>query len=100
MPLKTLPEAELYGQFWHDTQVAFSHQYKVKINGLSTSLTEGGARGLGGQKWSGQSIRTGIEDANRQLREAARGESDGRPGSVLNSDVRLSTRTNRNASFE
>lgn len=62
------------GQFWYDTQVAFSAEYQEKIDALTARTTEGEAAQAGGGVWAGQPIRAGIESANRQLRETSGGE--------------------------
>ena len=62
-------------QFWYDTQVAFSAEYQEKIDALTAGTVEGESAPAGSEVWAGQSIRAGIESANRQLREAAGGES-------------------------
>lgn len=69
-------EVTFAGQFWHDTQVAFSHEYEGKINEtVATRPTEGGGRGAV-QAWTGQPIRQGLESANRQSRETSGGQPD------------------------
>lgn len=65
------------GQFWYDTQVAFSAEYQEKIDALTARTAEGEAAQAGGGVWAGQSIRAGIESANRQLRETSGGEFGG-----------------------
>ena len=59
------------GQFWYDTQVAFSHQYQEKIDAITTTESEGIVEDAGAAVWQGQSIGSGIEDANRQIRETS-----------------------------
>jgi hypothetical protein len=72
------------GQFWYDTQVAFSHQYQEKIDAIATGTPEGQAAQAGGQVWTGQPIRSGLESADRQSGETAVGE----PGAdVLGGDA-------------
>jgi hypothetical protein len=73
------------GQFWYETQVAFSSQYQEKIDALTTGVTEEGAAGAAGrQQWAGDSVRAGLEGADRQSRETAGGE----PGAdVLGGDA-------------
>ena len=75
-------------QFWYDTQVAFSHEYQEKIDGITTRTSESES-GQAGSKisWSGQSIQAGIESANRQLRETTSRESG---GDVLSGDAQSS----------
>ena len=65
------------GQFWYDTQVAFSAEYQEKIDALTTGTSEGGPGGVGGPQWTGQPIRAGLESADRQVRETAGGEPGG-----------------------
>lgn len=76
------------GQFWYDTQVAFSAEYQEKIDALTARTAEGEAAQAGGGVWVGQSIRAGIESANRQLRETSGGESG---GDVLGGDAPVQT---------
>ncbi len=59
------------GQFWYETQVAFSSQYQETLDALTTGISQKESRQTGGEVWTGQSIRQGLEGANRQLREAA-----------------------------
>lgn len=75
-------------QFWYDTQVAFSHEYQEKIDALTTGTVEA-ERGQAGAAapWSGQPVLAGVESANRQSREAARGEPDGGGGTVLDGNA-------------
>jgi hypothetical protein len=68
------------GQFWFETEVAFSHQYAEKIDALATGASEGGAEEVRGKEWTGQSIRAGIESADRQSRKTAGGQPGGEPG--------------------
>ena len=72
-----VPGVSFAGVFWHETEVAFSHQYQEKIDGLATGRAEAatGAPGSAGG-WQGQSVRAGLENADRQSREAASRESD------------------------
>ena len=72
------------GQFWYDTQVAFSHEYQEKIDALTTGTAEGEAAQAGGGVWVGQPIRAGLESADRQSRETAGGEPG---GDVLGGDA-------------
>ena len=73
------------GQFWYETQTAFSHQYQDKIDALATGPSEGSAAGApDGQRWQGDAIRSGLESADRQAREATRGEPG---GDVLGGDA-------------
>lgn len=66
-------------QLWYETQVAFSNQYKEKINGFTTGFTERATENIESQRWAGQSIREGIDWANRQNRESsAKGQSEGK----------------------
>jgi hypothetical protein len=64
------------GQFWYETETAFSSEYQEKIDALTTGVSERTIGNIGGPQWTGQSIRAGIESANRQLRETSRGEPD------------------------
>ena len=75
------------GTFWHETQVAFSHQYQEKIDVVATGISEEATGAVGGSQWSGQSVRSGIEDADRQVREAASGQPVGQLGDVLGGDA-------------
>ena len=75
------------GVFWHETEVAFSHQYQEKIDGLATGIPEGepgSTRGEAG--WVGQSVRAGLENADSQSREAASRESDVQREPVVGGD--------------
>lgn len=81
-----VPGVSFSGVFWHETQVAFSHQYQEKIDGLATGRTEAEAGASGARVWVGQSTRSGIEDANRQSREAASGEPGGQREPVVGGD--------------
>jgi len=74
------------GVFWHETQVAFSHQYQEKIDGLATGRTEAEAGATGPGGWVGQSVRAGLADADRQSREAASGEPGGQREPVVGGD--------------
>lgn len=65
------------GQFWYDTQVAFSAEYQEKIDALTTGTAEGGAGGIRGPQWTGQPVRAGLEGADRQVREIASGQPGG-----------------------
>lgn len=65
------------GQFWHETQVAFSHQYQEKLDALAAGNVEGGSGGTRSQAWAGEPVRAGLEGADRQARETASGEPDG-----------------------
>ena len=62
------------GQFWYETQTAFSSEYQEKIDALTTGTSEKTTGNIGGPQWTGQSIRAGLESADRQLRETSRGE--------------------------
>ncbi len=64
------------GQFWYETQTAFSTEYQEKIDALTIGSAEEGAAGVGGPQWSGQSVRQGVESADRQTREASGGQPD------------------------
>lgn len=78
------------GRFWYETQVAFSHEYQEKLNGIATGLPEGESRpAVGETRWQGQPVRQGLESANRQSREAALAESERDPG--LYGDASVST---------
>lgn len=81
-----VPGVSFSGVFWHETQVAFSHQYQEKIDGLATRTPEGTTAASGGEVWTGQSIRSGLEDADRQSREAASRESDVQREPVVGGD--------------
>jgi len=82
---ETVEGVSFAGQFWYDTQVAFSHQYQEKIDGISAGISEGSpAKAPDGQRWQGDAIRSGLESADRQVREAARGEPG---GDVLGGDA-------------
>jgi hypothetical protein len=72
------------GQFWYDTQVAFSAEYQEKIDALATGTAEGGAGGVRGPQWTGQPVRAGLEGADRQVRETAGGQPG---GDVLGGDA-------------
>jgi len=72
------------GQFWYDTQVAFSAEYQEKIDALTTGTAEGGADGVRGPQWTGQPVRAGLEGADRQVRETASGQPG---GDVLGGDA-------------
>jgi hypothetical protein len=65
------------GQFWYDTQVAFSVEYQEKIDALTIGTSEKATGDFRGSQWSGQSVRQGLENADRQLRETSSGEPDG-----------------------
>ena len=70
-------EVTFAGQFWHDTQVAFSHEYEGKINETVATRSPQGVGGVTpARAWVGQPIRQGIESANRQYREAPGGQPD------------------------
>jgi hypothetical protein len=71
-------------QFWYDTQVAFEAEYQEKIDALATGTAERIAGATGAGVWSGQSVRAGLEGANRQLRETASREPG---GDVLGGDA-------------
>ena len=62
------------GQFWYETETAFSSEYQEKIDALTTGVSERTIGNIGGPQWTGQSIRAGIESANRHVRETSRGE--------------------------
>ena len=64
------------GQFWYDTQTAFSTEYQEKIDALTIGTAEGESAQAGGGVWSGQPIRVGVESADRQTREATGGQPD------------------------
>ena len=64
------------GQFWYETQTAFSTEYQEKIDALTIGTAEGESAQAGGGVWSGQPIRVGIESADRQAREATGGQPD------------------------
>lgn len=76
------------GQFWYDTQVAFSAEYQEKIDALTAGTVEGESAPAGSEVWAGQSIRAGIESANRQARETAGGQPG---GDVLDGDAPAQT---------
>ena len=76
------------GQFWYDTQVAFSAEYQEKIDALTAGTVEGESAPAGSEVWAGQSIRAGIESANRQARETAGGQPG---GDVLGGDALAQT---------
>lgn len=64
------------GVFWHETKVAFSHQYQEKIDAIATRTAEAEPGSAGTRVWEGQSVRAGLADADRQSREAAGGKPD------------------------
>jgi len=74
---KSVGDVSFASQFWYETNVAFSHEYQEKIDAIATGTTQGAAQEVGGQEWSGQSVRAGLESADRQAREAAGSEPDG-----------------------
>ncbi len=63
------------GQFWYDTQVAFSAEYQEKIDALTAGTSESQIAQARGGIWAGQSVRQGLE--NHRLRETSSGEPDG-----------------------
>lgn len=73
---KSVGDVSFAGQFWYETNVAFSHEYQEKIDAISAGTAEGAAQEVRGQEWSGQSVRAGLESADRQARETAGSESD------------------------
>jgi len=85
--LASIDGVSFAGQFWYDTQVAFGTQYQEKIDAISTGVAEGSAGGIGSPQWSGQSVREGLENADRHARETARREPDVEPGDVLGRDA-------------
>ena len=58
------------GQFWYETEVAFKNQYQEKIDAITSRTTTGGRSKAGAAAWSGQSVREGVEGANRWARES------------------------------
>jgi hypothetical protein len=58
------------GQFWYETEVAFRNQYQEKIDAITTRTTTSGGSKAGAAAWAGQSIREGVEGANRWARES------------------------------
>ena len=58
------------GQFWYETEVAFKNQYQEKIDAITSRTTTGGRSKAGAAAWSGQSVREGVEAANRWARES------------------------------
>jgi hypothetical protein len=72
------------GQFWYETTVAFASEYQEKIDGIATEATEGKRGETGTGVWRGQPTRSGIESANRHVRETESRESD---SSLLGGDA-------------
>lgn len=58
------------GQFWYETEVAFKNQYQEKIDAITNRTTTGGRSKAGAAAWSGESVRDGVEAANRWARES------------------------------
>jgi hypothetical protein len=58
------------GQFWYETEVAFKNQYQEKIDAITSRTTTGSRSKAGAAAWSGQSVREGVEGANRWARES------------------------------
>jgi len=85
--LATVDGVAFAGQFWHDTQVAFSHQYQEKLDAIATGNAEGTAGEVGGPQWSGQPVRAGLESADRQARETAGGQPDGGTDTPVGGDA-------------
>jgi hypothetical protein len=69
--------------------VVFIYEYQEKLDGLTTRPVEEGTEGIGSSQWAGQSIRSGIESANRQVRETTSRESG---GDVLGGDAQSSAK--------
>jgi hypothetical protein len=63
-------------QFCYVKLTAFGSEYQEKIDALTTGVSERTIGNIGGPQWTGQSIRAGIESADRQLRETSRREPD------------------------
>ena len=74
------------GQFWYETEVAFKNQYQEKIDDITSRVAEGKRGEAGAGAWAGQSVREGVEAADRWARESER-ESAGagavQPGGEL-----------------
>jgi hypothetical protein len=82
-----VPGVSFSGVFWHETQVAFSHQYQEKIDALATGRTEAEAgSSAGSEQWRGNPVRAGLENADRQYREAASREPDVQREPVVGGD--------------
>jgi hypothetical protein len=58
------------GQFWYETEVAFKNQYQEKIDAITNRTTTSGRSKAGAGAWAGQSVREGVEGANRWARES------------------------------
>ena len=58
------------GQFWYETEVAFKNQYQEKIDAITSRTTKGGRNKAGAAAWAGQSVREGVEGADRWARES------------------------------
>lgn len=74
---QAVPGVSFAGQFWYETQVAFSHQYQEKIDALTAGQPEGAAGATDGQRWTGDTVRAGLESADRQARETAGAQPGG-----------------------
>lgn len=59
------------GQFWYETEVAFKNQYQEKIDAITNRATKGKPGKAGAGAWAGQSVRQGVEAADRWARESA-----------------------------
>ena len=81
-----LPEVSSALQLWHETRVAFASQYDEEIRNAE-SVAVGAVERVGEQAragvWRGQSVREGIERADRHAREPAQREPGGADGQAV-----------------
>ena len=84
--LADVPEVSSALQLWHETRVAFASQYDEEIRNAGT-VAVGAVEGVGAPAragvWRGQSVRDGIERADRHAREAAKRKPDGADGQAV-----------------
>ena len=72
------------GQFWYETEVAFKNQYQEKIDAITSRTTTSGRSKAGAAAWAGQSVREGVEGANRWARESEQqAGAEAQPGGEL-----------------